>query len=308
VGVSCVAKQVLNDGSSFARRSTRRKSGGAIIGHMGGAEPNKSQNGDWAEITASHRGNSSSLPNLPDGQLDVRHRAFCTTHWSLVLAAKDAQSPAAKEALEKLCRTYWYPLYAYVRRKGYHPHDADELTQEFFARLLARNYLSVADRHRGRFRSFLLGSLEHFLAREWTRRRAQKRGGGHAIFSLHCSDAETRYLLEPSHELTPERIFDRRWATTLLDQALSKLRRESIDGGKGNLFAQVEKLLSGQPDDARYAEIAVALNMSVGAIKVAVHRLRQRYAELVRAEIAQTVATPEEVGEELRYLFRAVCG
>jgi RNA polymerase sigma-70 factor (ECF subfamily) len=221
----------------------------------------------------------------------------------MVLAAGDTKSPQAREALAELCHVYWYPLYAYVRRKGYNANDALDLTQEFFARLLGRNYLSVADRNRGRFRSFLLGSLEHFLAREWTKARAQKRGGGQAVLSLDRADAENRYLLEPSHELTPEKIFDRRWATTILDQAMGQLRRECTDSGKGELFAKVESSLSGQQGDASYAETALALNKSEGAIKVAVHRLRQRYGELVRAEITQTVATPEEADEELRYLF-----
>jgi DNA-directed RNA polymerase specialized sigma24 family protein len=274
---------------------------------MGGVERYIPNNGDLAEIEQDRPGGAKSSSMLSGGHSDGCHHAFCTTQWSLVLTAKDAQSPAAKEALERLCRAYWYPLYAYVRRKGYQSHDADELTQEFFAQLLARNYLSVADRNRGRFRSFLLGSLEHFLAREWTKGHAQKRGGGHAAFPLDGTDAETRYLLEPSHELTPEKIFDRRWATTLLDLALSQLRRECNDGGKGNLFAQVETLLSGRKGEASYAEIALVLNTSEGAIKVAVHRLRQRYGELVRSQIAQTVATPEEIGEELDYLFRAVC-
>jgi RNA polymerase sigma-70 factor (ECF subfamily) len=149
----------------------------------------------------------------------------------------------------------------------------------------------------------LLGSLEHFLAREWTKSHAQKRGGGQAVLSLDRADAEHRYLLEPAHELTAERIFDRRWATTLLDQAMSQLRHECMDSGKGALYDKVERALTGQPGDASYAEIAAALNKSEGAIKVAVHRLRKRYGELVRAEIAQTVATPEEADEELRYLF-----
>jgi RNA polymerase sigma-70 factor (ECF subfamily) len=230
-------------------------------------------------------------------------KAFATTHWSLVLAAADTQSPQAKKALETLCRAYWYPLYAYVRRKGYDVHSAQDLIQEFFARLLARNYLSVADRNRGKFRSFLLASLEHFLAREWTKGHAQKRGGGQAVLSLDGADAENRYLLEPAHELTPDKIFDRRWATTLLDQAMSQLRRECLDSGKGELFATVQSSLIGEKGDASYAEISLALNKSEGAIKVAVHRLRQRYGELVRAEIAQTVTTPEEVDEELNYLF-----
>jgi len=228
---------------------------------------------------------------------------FTTTHWSSILAAGDASSPKAQAALEALCRVYWYPLYAYVRRKGHGADDAQDLTQEFFARLLARNYLSVADRNKGKFRSFLLGSLEHFLAREWTKARAQKRGGGQAVLSLNAMDAENRYLLEPSHELTPEKIFDRRWATTLLAQALSRLREECVANHKGDLFGKVECFLSGEKGEASYADLAAGLKMSEGAIKVAVHRLRQRYGELVRAEIAQTVASPKEVDEELQYLF-----
>lgn len=271
---------------------------------MAGSEPNISQeeDGDPGEVTNAHLGDCSySMP--PDPCLEARHRAFSSTHWSLVLAAGDMRSPQAQEALEQLCRIYWYPLYAYVRRKGHQRHDALDLTQEFFARLLARNYLSAADRNRGKFRSFLLGSLEYFLAREWTKGHAQKRGGGQTVLSLDGAEAENRYLLEPAHELTAGKIFDRRWATTLLDQAMSQLRRECFDSGTSELFAKIESLLSGQPADATYAEIAAALNKSEGAIKVAVHRLRQRYGELVRAEIAQTVASPEEADEELKYLF-----
>ena len=242
---------------------------------------------------------SDPEPATSSGQ----QRFFVTTHWSVVLAAGSDSSPAATDALEQLCRAYWYPLYAYVRRKGYDADDAQDLTQEFFARLLARNYLSVADRHKGKFRSFLLGSLEHFLAREWTKAHAQKRGGGKTVLSLDETDAENRYLLEPAHELTAEKIFDRRWVTTLLDQAMSRLREECVANYKGDLFGTVECFLSGEKGEACYADVAAALKMSEGAIKVAVHRLRQRYSELVRAEIAQTVATPEEAAEELRYLF-----
>jgi DNA-directed RNA polymerase specialized sigma24 family protein len=230
-------------------------------------------------------------------------RVFATTHWSVVLAAGDTKSPQAKDALEKLCRAYWYPLYVYVRRKGYPADDAKDLTQEFFARLLARNYLSVADRNRGKFRSFLVGSLEHFLAREWTKAHAHKRGGGQPLFSLDEMEAENLYLLEPVHELAAERIFDRRWATTLLDQAMARLRAQCLAGGKGDLFEKTQKYLSGEKGESSYADIAGTMNMSEGALKVAVHRLRQRYGELVRAEIVQTVATPEEADEELQYLF-----
>jgi len=228
---------------------------------------------------------------------------FATTHWSVVLAAGQSASPEANQALEMLCRAYWYPLYAYARRKGYDAFAAQDLTQEFFARLLAKNYLSVADRNRGKFRSFLLGSLEHFLAREWTKAHAQKRGGGQPRLSLDEMDAEKRYLLEPAHELTPEKIFDRRWATALLDQAMARLREECLASQKGNLFEKTQNYLSGEKGEASYADLAASLDMSEGAIKVAVHRLRQRYGELVRAEIAQTVASPKEVDEELHYLF-----
>ena len=218
-------------------------------------------------------------------------------------AAGDTKSPQANDALEKLCRTYWYPLYAYVRRKGHSADDAQDLTQEFFARLLARNYVSVADRNKGKFRSFLLGSLEHFLAREWTKAHAQKRGGGQPILSLDEKDAENRYLIEPSHDLTPDKIFDRRWATTLLDQAIAQLRDECVSDGKGDLFRKVERLLPGEKGEACYAQVAAELSVSEAAIKMAVLRLRRRYGELVRAEIAQTVAGPEEAEEELQYLF-----
>jgi len=215
-------------------------------------------------------------------------------------------SPKAFGAMTELCRAYWYPLYAYVRRKGYPAPDAQDLTQEFFARLLARNSLTVADRQKGKFRSFLLGTFEHFLAKEWRRAHAEKRGGGRAVFCLDEMDAENRYLREPAHELTPAKIFDRRWATTLLAQAMARLGEECRASQKGELFEKVEALLSGDPAEAPYAEMAGSLNMTEGALKVAVHRLRQRYGELVRAEIAQTVAGPAEVDQELRDLLAAL--
>jgi RNA polymerase sigma-70 factor (ECF subfamily) len=202
-----------------------------------------------------------------------------------------------------LCQTYWYPLYAYVRRKGYPAHDAQDLTQEFFARLLARNYVSTADRRKGKFRSYLLGTLEHFLAKEWRRAQAQKRGAGQTIFSLDEMDAENRYLLEPADELTAERIFDQRWAETLLSQALVRLREEYRAEGKALLFEKVEPLLSGESTEGSYTEIRTSLNMAESAFKMAVHRMRRRYGELVRTEIAQTVSASEAVEEELRYLF-----
>jgi DNA-directed RNA polymerase specialized sigma24 family protein len=233
---------------------------------------------------------------------------FATTHWSVVLAAGEVESPRSREALEKLCRAYWYPLYAYVRRKGYRADDAQDLTQEFFARLLARNYLSVADRNKGKFRSFLLGSLENFLAREWTKAHAQKRGGGQTLFSLDELDAESRYCVEPAHDLTAKKMFDWRWAMTVLDQAMVQLRDECLSNNKGDLLGKVEGLLSGEKGETSYAELAAELKMGEGAIKMAVLRLRRRYGELIRSEIAQTVTTPEEADEELRFLFSVLRG
>jgi RNA polymerase sigma-70 factor (ECF subfamily) len=234
-------------------------------------------------------------------------RAFQTTHWSTVLAAGDTASAESKQALERLCRAYWYPLYAYVRRKGYSVSDAADLIQEFFIRLLSRGFLTVADRNRGKFRSFLLGSLEHFLAREWTKARAQKRGGGQAILSIDGTDAEHRYLAEPAHELTAERIFDRRWAIALLDEVMVRLHDECAASGKGALFGKVARSLSGERESP-YADIAAELGMTEGALKVAVHRLRKRFGELVRTEIANTVTTSDEIDEELRDLLNAVRG
>jgi RNA polymerase sigma-70 factor (ECF subfamily) len=244
--------------------------------------------------------------DVSDREPEPGRAVFATTHWSVVVEAGQSDSPKASQAMAQLCQIYWYPLYAYVRRKGYQAPDAQDLTQEFFARLLARNYVTGADRSRGKFRSYLLGALEHFLAKEWRRTHAEKRGGGRAAFSLDEMDAENRYLLEPTHELTPAKIFDRRWATILLDEAMARLSKECQADQKGNLFEAVKPLLSGDSAGASYAEIARSLNMTEGALKVAVHRLRQRYGDLVRAEIAQTVADPKEVDQELHYLLAAL--
>jgi RNA polymerase sigma factor (sigma-70 family) len=251
-----------------------------------------------------------TVDESPDHESIPRGAAglFVTTHWSVVQAAGDTELPQAREALEKLCRAYWYPLYAYIRRKGHEADAAQDLTQEFFARLIAKNYLSAADRHKGKFRSFLLGSLEHFLAREWSKARAQKRGGGQIVQSLDAENFENRYRAEPAHALTAEAIFERRWATTLLEQAMSRLRAESEERQKTELFGRLEPYLSGEKGEAPYASVAATLQMSEGAVKVAVHRLRQRYGELVREEIAHTVETPEEMEEELRHLFAVLRG
>ena len=235
-------------------------------------------------------------------------RPFATTHWSLVAAAGRSSSPESAKALAALCETYWYPLYAYVRRGGHSAHEAQDLTQEFFARLLARRNLRAADRQRGKFRTFLLTSLKNFLANEWRKEQAQKRGGGRASVALDFSAGETRYSLEPAHELTPERIFERRWALTLLDQAITKLRDEYAAKGNAELFEALKGSLGGEAAAAGYAELADRLDMTEGALKTAAHRLRRRCRELLRAEIAQTVAKDADIDDELRELFSAVGG
>jgi len=231
---------------------------------------------------------------------------FTTTHWSVVIAAGAGASLKASEALAQLYRVYWYPLYAYVRRKGYSPDEAPDLTQEFFARMLAGNYFSTLDRRKGKFRSFLLAAMEHFLAKEWTRAHRLKRGGGQTLVSLDDDTAEQRYRLEPSHDLTPEKIFERRWAMTLLEQTMNRLGEEHGAAGKTQLFERLKTFLAGDRPDCSYAQAGAELAMSEGAVKVAVHRLRRRYGELLRDEIAQTVARPEEIDEEIRYLFQTL--
>lgn len=232
-----------------------------------------------------------------------RSPVFAATHWSLVLSASDPNSPESIAALEKLCRTYWYPLYAYVRRCGQSPEDAKDLTQEFFARLLEHHWVERADRQKGRFRSFLLSAMNHFLANEWNKARAQKRGGGVAPVPLQFETAETRYGHEPIDTATPEHSYERRWALTLLDRVLQRLRAEYNQEGRMDLFTALHPCLMGDRTAQPYGELAVKLGVSENTVKSAVHRLRQRYRELLRDEIAQTVATTGEVEEELRFLI-----
>jgi RNA polymerase sigma factor (sigma-70 family) len=231
---------------------------------------------------------------------------FRTTHWSIVIAAGRRSSPDGRDALATLCRVYWYPLYAYVRRQGHSPNDAQDLTQEFFARLLEKNIAGKADRARGKFRSFLLASLNRFLANEWRRAGARKRGDGRVALALDLAAGEGRYTLEPTHEVTAEKIYERRWAMTLLEQTLARLRDEFERSGKLDLFEHLKPYLGGDLRNVPYRQIAAELEKTEGAVKVAVHRLRQRCRELLRAEIAETVSGPEEVDEELRDLFEAV--
>ena len=231
---------------------------------------------------------------------------FATTHWTMVLHAGRSDTTRAQEALAQLCRIYWYPLYAYVRRRGYSPEDAEDLTQGFFARLLEMNSLADVRREKGKFRSFLLAVLQNFLANEWDRSHAAKRGSGQTPISLNDTDAEARYRLEPADTLTAEKIFERRWALALLAQVLARLRGEHTQAGKSALYDTLKPCLTGAREAAPYAELAARLKTTEGAIKVAIHRLRQRYRELLRDEIAQTVASPEEVDEEIRHLFAAL--
>jgi RNA polymerase sigma-70 factor (ECF subfamily) len=228
---------------------------------------------------------------------------FATTRWTVVVTAGGVESPQSQVALERLCQTYWYPLYAYVRRQGRSPEDAQDLTQEFFARLLAGNWVERADPNRGKFRSFLLTVMNRFLIDEWDKARAQKRGGGVRLLPLQFETAETRYGLDPADRTTPEQVFERRWAMALLEEVLRRLRNEYKVDGKEETFAALNSCLVGERADQPYAELAVKLGTSEGTIKSAVHRMRQRYRQLLREEIAHTVTTPDEVNEELRHLF-----
>ena len=235
-------------------------------------------------------------------------RSFATTHWSLVLAAARDRRPNAQAALATLCETYWSPLYAYVRRLGYKVEEAQDLTQGFFAALLEKRYLRAADRERGRFRSFLLTALKRFLSKERDRAHARKRGGKAGPISLDLEAGDSRHALEPSHDVTPEAIYERRWALTILDRVIVGLRQTYADAGKAGLFDRLKTFLTGEGGASPYEGVARELGMGEGAVKVAVHRLRRRYRELLRAEIARTVAGPEEVEDELRHLLAALQG
>ncbi|MGI8977909.1 MAG: RNA polymerase sigma factor [Pirellulaceae bacterium] len=233
---------------------------------------------------------------------------FATTRWSLVVAAAKSSSPQARAALEELCGSYWYAVYAFVRRRGEQVDDARDLTQEFFARLLEKEYLEAADRERGRFRTFLLTAVSHFLSNERERARAQKRGGGQTLLSIDFVRGEERYQHEPADPWTAEKIFDRRWALTLLDQAVALLKQDYSASGKGALFDEIKVFLTGDSGAPAYEESATRLAMSPGAVKVSVHRLRQKYRESLRQLIAQTVAAEEDIESELHVLLSALRG
>lgn len=247
-----------------------------------------------------------SANDPPDNPGAAADRQFASTRWSLVVAAGRGEAPEARAAFAELCQAYWYPLYAYARRRLARVEDAQDLTQEFFARLLEKDYLRAADPARGRFRSFLLTAFQRFLAREHERAAALKRGGGSRPLSLDFQDGERRYGSEPADPVTPESVYERRWALTLLEQTLARLRQEFTDAGKGPLYEALKGTLTGDGAAEPYARIGEQLGLSEPAVKTAVHRLRRRYQELLRAEVAQTVASPEEVEDELRDLFAAV--
>jgi RNA polymerase sigma factor (sigma-70 family) len=228
---------------------------------------------------------------------------FVTTRWSVVLAARDQSMPGSEAALEALCRSYWYPLYVYVRRLGRGPHDAQDLTQEFFARLLHKDYLHAVAPEKGKFRTFLLVALKRFLADDWDRSRAQKRGGGCAILPLDTSLAESRYALESADGLSPEKNYERRWALTLLEQVMARLRQEAVAADKLEQFECLKEYLAAGKSVSTGAALAARLGLSEGAARVAVHRLRRRFRRVFQEEIAHTVASPQEAEEEVRYLI-----
>jgi RNA polymerase sigma factor (sigma-70 family) len=226
---------------------------------------------------------------------------FRDTRWSVVLAAQTGDDADAQAALAELCSAYWYPLYAFVRRSGYSPEEAEDLTQEFFARLLAKDWLAGVDRAKGRFRAFLLAAMKHFLANEWHRSQTLKRGGNTIAVPL---DAEERYACEPADKLTPETLYQRRWALTVIEQVFATLRAEMEQAGKRELFETIKDLLSPDPQNLPYADVGVRLGLSEDAVKMTVYRLRKRYRDLLRAHVAATVGTSAEVDSEIRDLFR----
>ncbi len=243
---------------------------------------------------------SSTHPNA--GQ-----RVFATTSWSMVLEAADAHASGVADALSDLCQQYWYPLYAFVRRKGFDRSQAEDLTQAFFTDLLEKNRLQSAEPTRGSFRAFLLTSLSNFIANHWRAENAQKRGGGQAIVSIDYEQADNRYLQQPTDDVTPEKIFERNWALSILEQTLAAVGQQYEQSGKSDLFDSLKCFLTGY-GDVPYAELEEKTGMREGAIKVAVHRMRQRYGQQLRLQIAKTVQNPADVDQELKSLFQALDG
>ncbi len=224
------------------------------------------------------------------------------------MAAGNQSSAATQAALASLCTAYWYPLYTFVRRQGHASHDAEDLTQSFFTWLIKSDHLSVADPERGRFRSFLLATLKHFLSDERKKAQAQKRGGGQTLLSLDAAAAEERYKLEPAAPTTPEQLFDQRWAVAVMEQTVVRLRQEYVSGGRAALFDELKHFQSGEEASDSYRAVAARLGLSESAIKSAIFRLRRRHRELLREEIAHTVTAPSEIDDEIRYLISVMSG
>jgi len=242
------------------------------------------------------------MPESDQRTSRAQPQVFPHTRWSVVLAATQQPAPEADAALETICRAYWYPLYAFVRRSGQSPHDAQDLTQEFFRQLLEKRWLVAADREKGRLRTFLVTALKHFMAKEWRRASAQKRGGGHSHVPMDTAFAESRYAAESTTQLPAEAVFDQQWALTLLDLTVQRLEAEFITAGKTDEFAILKGCLAAAHQAIDYTSVAARLDRSEGAARVAVHRLRKRFRELYREEIAQTLPDGAELDAELRYL------
>lgn len=244
----------------------------------------------------------SPASTTPPSASDAR---FVTTRWSVVLSARDKESPQSAAALEALCRSYWYPLYAFVRRQGHPPQDAQDLTQGFFARLLQKDYLQAAAREKGRFRTFLLVAVKRFLANEWDREHAQKRGGFAPVVPIDEELAESRFAAELAQNVPPDVLFDRQWARTLLERATAQLHEEYVASGRAKLLEYLQSCLAREESALPYAQIAARLNLTEPAVKMAVHRLRVRYRQILCAEVAHTLSGPEQIEEEIRHLFSA---
>jgi len=231
---------------------------------------------------------------------------FATTQWSLVLAARERESTAGREALVRLCSRYWYPVFAYVRRRGHAREEAEDLTQEFFANLIEKSVLDAVDPERGRFRSFLLTACRNFLANDWDRRSARKRGGGNPLLSIDADGAEQRYARELAHGQTPEALYERQWTLTLLAQVLDELQDEYASTGRGRQFERLKRFLTAEDDAGTYAEAARDLETTEAAVKVAVHRLRARYRRALRATVAATIESEDDVNDEIAFCLRVL--
>lgn len=271
----------------------------------GGANIPASRSVDCNDDTQNAESEPPSASGHSSDQERARADIFATTHWTVVVAAGKRSTPQSERALEELCRAYWFPLYVYVRRRGYLKEDAEDLTQKFFARLLKKNDFASLNSERGRFRAFLLASLKHFLANEWDKSQRQKRGGGISHLSLDCQSADTKFQGIAASEPGPDQIFDREWALALLAKVIERLQQENDVGGNGRQFAQLKAYLTTESPQTSYREVARNLNLEETAVRVAAHRLRKRYRQLLRDEISQTLVNPADLKEEMRVLFRS---